>query len=103
MRIKQQAVAIDGSLKDQSLLSRSPASFFFIISLSIRLEASVMLLPHYLPRMSLISEAIIDATLLIAVVSPVLYFLFRPLVVHIRKGADRGCAAQERGRAVQGR
>ena len=74
-------------LKDQSLLSKSPASFFFIVSLSVFVsEASVMLLLYYLPRMSLISEAIIDATLLIAIVSPVLYFfLFRPLVVHIRE------------------
>jgi hypothetical protein len=74
-------------LKDQSLLSKSPASFFFIVSLSVFVsEASVMLLLYYLPQMSLIGEAIIDATLLIAVVSPVLYFfLFRPLVVHVRE------------------
>src|SRR5574340_1318361 len=74
-------------VKDQSLLSRSPASFFFIVASSVFLsEASVMLLLYYLPRMSLVSEAIIDATLLIAIVSPVLYiFLFRPLVIHIRE------------------
>ncbi len=45
-----------------------------------------MLLLYSLPLLPLIGEAIIDATLLIALVSPTLYFfLFRPLVIHIRE------------------
>ena len=45
-----------------------------------------MMLLYYLPPQSLFGEAIIDATLLVALVSPALYFfLFRPLVIHIRE------------------
>ncbi|MDO8312822.1 MAG: ATP-binding protein [Sideroxyarcus sp.] len=45
-----------------------------------------MLLLYFLPPLSLIGEAIIDATLLVALVSPALYFfLFRPMVMHIRE------------------
>ncbi|MDO8206273.1 MAG: ATP-binding protein [Gallionella sp.] len=45
-----------------------------------------MLLLYQLPERSLISEAIVDATLLVAFVSPALYFfLFRPLAIHIRE------------------
>ena len=44
-----------------------------------------MLLLYYLPHRSILSEAMVDATMLVALVSPALYFfLFRPLVVHIR-------------------
>lgn len=45
-----------------------------------------MLLLHNLPQQSEIVEATIDATLLVALVSPALYFfLFRPMVTHIRE------------------
>lgn len=73
--------------KDQSLLSKNPASFLLIVAISVFIsEALVMLLLYYLPPLSLVGEAIMDATLLVALVSPVLYFfLFRPLVLHIRE------------------
>jgi two-component system sensor kinase FixL len=73
--------------QNQSFLLKSPALILFIVALSVFIsEASVMLVLHYLPHLSVISEAIIDATLLVVLVSPVLYyFLFRPLVTHIRE------------------
>ncbi len=73
-------------LQNQSFLLKSPLSIFLIVALSIFIaEASVMLLLYSLPRLSLISDAILDASLLVALVSPALYFfLFRPLVIHIR-------------------
>ncbi len=44
-----------------------------------------MLLFYFLPEQSLVSGAIIDALLLVVLVSPALYyFLFRPIVIHIR-------------------
>ncbi len=44
-----------------------------------------MLLLQYLPQQSLLIEAVIDASLLVLLISPTLYFfLFRPLVTHIR-------------------
>ncbi len=66
---------------------KSPASIFLVVALSVFIsEASVMLLLYYLPERSLISEAIVDATLLVALISPALYFfLFRPLAIHIRE------------------
>ncbi|HLY96937.1 MAG TPA: ATP-binding protein [Sideroxyarcus sp.] len=45
-----------------------------------------MLLLYNLPRISLVGDAIIDAALLVVLVSPALYyFLFRPLVAHVRE------------------
>ncbi len=75
------------TVHNQSLLLKSPALILLIVSLSVFIsEAAVMLLLYSLPRLTLMGEAIIDATLLIAVVSPVLYFfLFRPLVIHVRE------------------
>ncbi len=75
------------TLQNQSFHLKSPALIFFIVALSVFIsEASVMLLLHYLPQQSLFGEAIIDATLLVALISPTLYFfLFLPLVIHIRE------------------
>ncbi len=75
------------SIQNQSLLLKSPALILLIVCLSVFIsEAAVMLLLFSLPQLSLISDAILDATLLVAIVSPALYyFLFRPLVVHIRE------------------
>jgi PAS domain S-box-containing protein len=69
------------------LLFKSPALFFLIVVLSVFIaEASVMLLLFYLPPQPLLVAAIIDAALLVALVSPALYyFLLRPLVIHIRE------------------
>lgn len=75
------------TLKKQSLLSKSPALIFIIIALSVFIsEAIVMLLLFILPQLSLFYEAFLDAALLVAFVSPSLYFfLFRPLVIHINE------------------
>src|ERR1035437_2362790 len=77
------------NLQNHSFRLKSPASIFLIVVLSVFItEASVMLLLYYLPQRSLFIGAIIDATLLISLVSPALYFfLFRPLVIHIRERA----------------
>jgi two-component system sensor kinase FixL len=74
-------------LQNQSFILKSPALIFLIVALSVFIsEASIMMLLYYLPPQSLFGEAIIDATLLVALVSPALYFfLFRPLVIHIRE------------------
>jgi PAS domain S-box-containing protein len=74
-------------LPDQSLLSKSPVSFFLIVAASVFVsEAFVMLLLQFQPQRSLIGLAIIDAALLVALVSPMLYFfLFRPLITHVRE------------------
>ena len=73
--------------QNQSFLLRSPVLILLVVALSVFIsEASVMLLLHYLPPLSMISEAIFDATLLVTLVSPALYyFLFRPLVTHIHE------------------
>ncbi len=75
------------TLQNQSIRLKSPALIFLIVALSVFIaEASVMLLLHFLPQRSIFGQAIIDATLLVALVSPTLYFfLFRPLVIHIRE------------------
>jgi PAS domain S-box-containing protein len=79
------------NVQNQSFRLKSPASIFFIVALSVFIsEASVMLLlnylPRYLPEQSLFGLALDDATLLVMLVSPTLYFfLFRPLVSHIRE------------------
>ena len=55
-------------------------------------EALVMLLIARLPPMTIMTEAIVDASLLIVVISPALYmFLFRPILRHIshREEAER--------------
>src|SRR5450756_1554758 len=77
------------NLQNHSFRLKSPASIFLIVVLSVFIaEASVMLLLYYLPQRSLFIGAIIDATLLVALVSPAMYFfLFRPLVIHIRERA----------------
>ncbi len=75
------------TLQNESLLLKSPAVILLIVCLSVFIsEAAVMLVLYSLPGLSLVSESVIDATLLVAVVSPALYFfLFRPLVIHIRE------------------
>ncbi len=71
--------------QNKSRLLKSPALIFLIVALSVFVsEASVMLLLYYLPRLSVITEAIFDASLVVALISPTLYFfLFRPMVIHI--------------------
>lgn len=73
--------------KNQSFARKSPALIFLIVTLSVfTSEALVMLLLHYLPQQSFLAEAVTDATLLVAFISPTLYFfLFQPMVIHIRE------------------
>src|SRR5512146_401178 len=73
--------------QNHSLLLKSPVLILLIVALSVFIaEASVMLLLYNLPRISLVGDAIIDAALLVVLVSPALYyFLFRPLVAHVRE------------------
>ncbi len=71
----------------QSYFSGSPVSIFFVVALSVFVsEAAVMLVLRYLPQHSEFELAILDATLLVALISPALYFfLFRPLVAYIHE------------------
>lgn len=71
----------------ESSLSKSPALIFFSIALTVFVsEAAVMLLLHLLPPESWLGEAFMDATVLVLLISPALYFfLFRPMVAHIRE------------------
>lgn len=69
----------------KSLPLKSPAFIFLVIALTVfAAEASVMLLLHFLPKVSFQEEAFVDATLLVIIISPALYFyLFRPMVTQI--------------------
>lgn len=71
----------------QSFFMKSPALIFLAVALSVFIsEALVMLLLHYLPQQSFLAQAATDATLLVILISPTLYyFLFRPMVAHIRE------------------
>ncbi|MBI3479886.1 MAG: PAS domain S-box protein [Nitrosomonadales bacterium] len=66
---------------------KSPFLILFFIALTVfASEAAVMILLHFLPPESWLGEAFSDATLLVIFISPALYFfLFRPLVAHIRE------------------
>ncbi|HWR26432.1 MAG TPA: PAS domain S-box protein [candidate division Zixibacteria bacterium] len=73
---------------------RSPFQILIIIALSIFIsETLVMILISKLPPLSMMVEAFLDASLLVILVSPMLYFfLFNPLILHI---ADRKKAEEE--------
>lgn len=75
------------TVQNKSFRLKSPATIFLVVALSVFVsEASVMLLLNSLPRESLFGMALIDAALLVALISPALYFfLFRPLARHIRE------------------
>lgn len=77
----------DAAQPVESFISKHPALIFLTIALTVfAAEAFVMLLLHYLPQQSFWSEAILDATLLVVLISPALYFfLFLPMVAHIRE------------------
>ncbi|OGW37159.1 MAG: hypothetical protein A2Y97_01130 [Nitrospirae bacterium RBG_13_39_12] len=64
---------------------RSPVRLLIIIFISVFIcEASIMFLLSLLPSISSWKWAILDATLLIFLLSPALYFFgFRPLILHI--------------------
>lgn len=71
----------------QSFVLKSPTVILFTVALSVFVsETLVMLLLPILPAHSLLDDAILDATLLVILISPTLYFLlFKPLVNHIRE------------------
>jgi diguanylate cyclase (GGDEF)-like protein/PAS domain S-box-containing protein len=71
----------------ESSFSRSPVRVFVFIALTVFIaEAAVMLLLPSLPVLPYVAEAFTDASLLVLIISPALYyFLFRPLVIHIRE------------------
>lgn len=85
-----QAALTQGNINETrnylSPLAKSPARLFFATTLVVfASEAVVMLLLHALPQLSMMSEAIADAMLLVLLISPAIYFfLFRPMVSHIR-------------------
>jgi Cu/Ag efflux pump CusA len=72
--------------------SRSAACLVFLIALCIfTAEALVMLLMLFIPLHYPVLLALIDATILVIILSPVLYFcLFRPLIkiIQQRKQAE---------------
>lgn len=77
----------DDAQPTESMLSRHPAFIFFTIALTVfAAEALVMLLLAFLPPQAFWSEAMLDATALVALISPALYFLlFRPMAAHNRE------------------
>jgi PAS domain S-box-containing protein len=79
-------------LLNRRLIYESPARLLIIIMFSVfTAEMSVMLLLSLFPSVSLRIGALLNATLLTLIVSPVLFFFgFRPLIMHIteRKRAE---------------
>jgi PAS domain S-box-containing protein len=84
---------VDEEADDISSRFRSPLSSLVLIASSIFIaEAIVMAFLSVFPPMSPLSEALLDAALLVMLLSPVLYFfLLRPLIGHIkeRRRAER--------------
>ncbi|MBW2442469.1 MAG: PAS domain-containing protein [Deltaproteobacteria bacterium] len=70
-----------------SLWIQSPARLVMLVALSVFIsEATVMFVIAFLPVTSLWLHALFDATLLVILLAPVLYFcLFRTLVGHIQQ------------------
>ncbi|WP_394787623.1 PAS domain S-box protein [Rhodoferax sp.] len=77
----------DDTASVESYASTQPKRLFATIALTVfAAEAFVMLLLHYLPQQTFWIDALLDASLLVALISPVLYFsLFKPLVAHNRE------------------
>ncbi|NOU00556.1 MAG: GGDEF domain-containing protein [Gallionella sp.] len=71
----------------QSFALKSPTLILLTVALSVFLsETLVMMLLPMLPPHSILDDAILDATLLVILISPTLYFLlFKPLVNHIKE------------------
>jgi len=83
--ITQDSVASERPTGKYALFSHSPHGALIIMALSIFVyEAVVMLLFSFLPTFNKWLEAVLNAGLLLALLSPTLYyFLFRPLSRHI--------------------
>ena len=71
-------------------MPHGPLRILGTIAISVFLgEILVMMLIALLPPMTIMTEAIVDSSLLIVVISPVLYlFSFRPIIRHIRHRED---------------
>jgi PAS domain S-box-containing protein len=84
---------VDEEADDVSSRLRSPLSSLVLIASSIFIaEAVVMIFLSVFPPMSRLFQALLDAALLVMLVSPVLYFfLLRPFIRHIneRRRAER--------------
>lgn len=68
-------------------LPHSPVRILVVIALSIYIaEIIVMLILAQMPELPILTEAIVDSTFLIILVSPALfYFLLLPIIRHVRK------------------
>ena len=75
------------AISAESFVSKQPVRIFVTIALTVFIaEAFLMMLLHYLPQQTFWMNAFLDATLLVALISPVFYFfLFKPLVTHNRE------------------
>lgn len=75
------------AISAESFVSKKPVRIFVTIALTVFIaEAFLMMLLHYLPQQTFWMNAFLDATLLVALISPVFYFfLFKPLVTHNRE------------------
>jgi diguanylate cyclase (GGDEF)-like protein/PAS domain S-box-containing protein len=71
----------------QSAMPSSPALIFMIIATAVFVsEYFVMFMLQFLPKESSDYQAVLDSSLLLLLISPTLYyFLFRPMVLHIRE------------------
>lgn len=73
--------------QEQKYSPKSPGMMFLTIATAIfTAEAFVMLILSYLPDHSVWTGAILNATLLLLLISPTLYFfLLRPMISYIRE------------------
>jgi hypothetical protein len=81
--------------KYHARILKSPALIFLTVALSVFVaEAMVMLLLSLLPQQAVVPEAITDAALLVALISPTLYFFSVSAACHpnARTPSGRGCA-----------
>ncbi|MDH3393132.1 MAG: ATP-binding protein [Desulfobulbaceae bacterium] len=84
-------------------LFRSPFYFLFVTSLVIFI-AELLVMIFFFPGVSRpkLSEALVDASLLVMIIAPVLYFLLgRPLMVHIRQRQEAEKNLIEAGYAAE--
>ncbi len=77
-------ISLDSSF---SVLFKNPARFLLVILLlTAWAEIIVMIIISFLPPMTIMAEALIDALLLSVIILPTSYFLiFRPLKLHMGK------------------
>ena len=78
--------SFSASISNWLLMPHGPLRILGTIAIAVFIgETLVMLLIALLPPMTIMTEAIVDSSLLIVVISPALYlFLFRPIIRHVR-------------------